>query len=111
LSDDLELTLYRVAQEAITNVIKHAHAHRVTVRLSFASEQVSLLVQDDGEGFQVPGNLLSLVNSGSYGLVGISERVQLASGTLSMMSNAHRGTILVVTMPTNPPFGVKQGGV
>ncbi|HEX3053667.1 MAG TPA: sensor histidine kinase, partial [Aggregatilineaceae bacterium] len=99
LPDDLELTLYRVTQEAINNVLKHAHASRVTVALGFVSDQVYLSVQDDGQGFQVPENLLSLVNSGNYGLVGISERVQLAHGTLSMTSTEQSGTILTVRIP------------
>lgn len=100
LADDLELTLYRVAQEAMTNVVKHAHASRVIVTLSFASDYVRLSVQDDGQGFQVPDNLLSLVNSGNYGLVGISERVQLADSTFSITSGEEKGTRLIVTIST-----------
>jgi signal transduction histidine kinase len=99
LTDDLELTLYRVAQEAMNNVLKHAHASQVVVILGFTTDQVHLSVQDDGQGFQVPENLLSLVNSGSYGLVGISERVQLAHGTLSITSTKQRGTTLIVSIP------------
>jgi len=100
LPDDLELTLYRVAQEALNNVVKHAQAHRVTLVLGFKPDQVSLSVQDDGRGFQIPENLLSLVNSGNYGLVGISERVQLANGTLALTSNLREGTLLKVHIPT-----------
>ncbi len=100
LPDDLELTLYRVAQEALHNVVKHAQAHRVTVVLGFKPDQVSLSVQDDGRGFQIPENLLSLVNSGNYGLVGISERVQLANGTLALTSSPREGTRLEVHIPT-----------
>jgi signal transduction histidine kinase len=61
---------------------------------------VCLSVRDDGQGFQVPENLLSLVNSGNYGLVGISERVQLVHGTLVIASGEHDGTSLTVTIPT-----------
>lgn len=100
LTDDLELTLYRVAQEAMTNVIKHARAEHLIVVLSFDPDHVDLAVQDDGQGFRVPEHLLSLVNSGSYGLVGISERVQLANGTLSIKSREPRGTTLTVQIPT-----------
>lgn len=101
LTDDLELTLYRVAQEAMNNVVKHARARQVTVLLNFTGEQVQLSVQDDGQGFQVPENLLSLVNSGSYGLVGISERVQLAHGTLSILSSQRGKTSLTVKIPAS----------
>ena len=100
LTDDLELTLYRGAQEAMTNVLKHAPASRWVMTLSFALGQVGLSVHDNGQGFQVPENLLSLVNSGNYGLVGISERVQLAHGTLSITSTEHSGTTLTVKIPT-----------
>jgi signal transduction histidine kinase len=100
LGDDLELTFYRVAQEAMTNVVKHAQASQLTVTLSFVPGQVCLSVQDNGRGFQIPENLLSLVNSGNYGLVGISERVQLANGTLSLTSNEQAGTTLAVTIAT-----------
>jgi signal transduction histidine kinase len=99
LTDDLELILYRVAQEAMNNILKHAHASQVTVILSFVPSQVHLSIQDDGQGFQVPENLLSLVNSGNYGLVGISERVQLAHGTLSITSTELGGTALIVSIP------------
>jgi len=100
LTDELELNLFRVAQEAMNNVVKHAHANQVTVRLAFAPGQVYLSVRDDGQGFQVPENLLSLVNSGNYGLVGISERAQLVHGTLVISSGEHVGTSLTVTIPT-----------
>ncbi len=99
LENDLELTLYRVAQEAMTNVVKHAHASQLTVTLSFAPDEVFLSVQDNGRGFQIPENLLSLVNSGNYGLVGISERVQLANGTLNIESAEQKGTTLTVKIP------------
>jgi two-component system sensor histidine kinase DegS len=92
--------LYRVAQEAMANVTKHAHADQLTVILSFAPDHVGLSVQDDGQGFRVPEYLLSLVNSGNYGLVGISERVQLANGSLTIMSHEGHGTSLKVQIPT-----------
>jgi signal transduction histidine kinase len=99
LDDDMELGLYRIAQEAVNNTTKHARARHLTVKLAFAPDAVCLTVQDDGQGFVVPDNLLSLVNSGSYGLVGISERAQLANGALSLVSGEQRGTTLSVRVP------------
>ena len=101
LAGELELTLYRIAQEAMSNAIKHAHASRLTLKLIFVPDQVCLSVEDNGSGFQVPENLLSLVNSGNYGLVGISERVQLANGTLNIVSGNQCGTTLTIRVPTS----------
>jgi signal transduction histidine kinase len=72
----VDLTLYRTAQEALTNVVKHAGGARVQVRLSYASSEVALEVADDGRGRRASGDP-------GYGLVGIQERVSLYGGTFA----------------------------
>ena len=99
LEDELELAFYRVAQEAISNVLRHAQAKRLQVRLTFKAAQISLMIQDNGQGFQVPPDLLTMVNSGNYGLVGISERTQLVHGDLDIVSVPSRGTTLMMRVP------------
>jgi signal transduction histidine kinase len=89
-----ETALYRIAQEAFTNVLKHAAASRVTVRLTRRDDTVSLVVHDDGKGFD-PAN----VRDGSLGLLGMRERVALLGGRLTVESSEGAGTMLKVEVP------------
>src|ERR1700677_3453809 len=92
LADDLETTVYRLVQEALTNVAKHAHANRVRVAVSESNGQLSVDVQDDGSGFDPEAA------SDGFGLAGMQERVNLAGGTLSIESSQH-GTLLHALPP------------
>ena len=94
LSPAIETALYRIVQEALTNVLKHASAARVTVRLSRDQDSVVLVVQDDGEGFE-PGR----VRGGGLGLVGMRERVALLGGRLVVESSEGAGTMLKIEVP------------
>jgi two-component system, NarL family, sensor histidine kinase DevS len=99
LSDDrlppaAETALYRIAQEAFTNVLKHAGAARVTVRLGRRDDIVTLVVHDDGKGFD-PAN----VREGSLGLLGMRERVALLGGRLTIDSTEGAGTLLEAEVP------------
>jgi signal transduction histidine kinase len=93
LEDELETAVYRLVQEALTNVAKHAHASFVRVAISESDGQLSIEVQDDGSGFD------SERASHGFGLAGMRERVTLAGGTLSIDSNEH-GTTLSAHLPT-----------
>jgi len=92
LDKDLEMTVYRLAQEALTNVVKHAAARRVRVRVSDAGGEILVEVQDDGSGFDV-----EQVERG-FGLTGMSERVVLAGGTLEV-SPCDPGTLVCARLP------------
>ena len=94
LPADAETALYRIAQEAFTNVLKHAGAARVTVRLSRRDDIVTLVVHDDGKGFD-PAN----VREGSLGLLGMRERVALLGGRLTIDSSEGAGTMLKAEVP------------
>lgn len=96
-----ELALYRITQEALTNVRKHAHATSVRVTLDFESKEVKLEVVDDGDGFQLPASPAELAERGSFGLIGIQERVRAVGGTLLIDSAPEHGTRLRVTLPTD----------
>lgn len=95
LSLDAREALYRIAQEALYNVVKHAQAHRVTLRLYQSSVDVVLEVRDDGVGFNptaaFPGHL---------GLHSMRERAQRLGGTLEIKSAPTRGTAVRVSLPT-----------
>lgn len=113
LSGDLEmqvpeavgLCVYRVMQEALTNVERHAAAEHATIQLILRPEQVELIVQDDGRGFQPPRELGLLLEDDHFGLVGLRERVELLYGTLEIHSSAGQGTKLHATIPARQGAG------
>ena len=99
LAPDLEVIIYRIVQEALQNVRKHAHASEVRVRAEFTDEGVAIAVWDDGMGFIVPLSPTDLARQGSFGLMGIEERAQLFGGVLEIHSQPGHGTELKVTLP------------
>jgi signal transduction histidine kinase len=88
LSPDVEQCIYRVAQEAVTNMAKHAKAKTLTVNLEPTEERVTLTVHDDGVGFDVEKK----DEANRYGLQGMQERAQLAGGQLTVTSKPGEGT-------------------
>jgi two-component system, NarL family, sensor kinase len=95
----VEVALYRIAQEALQNVMKHAAAQRVTLRLSAADGRVRLLVEDDGQGFR-PGQAARNRNGDpAYGLVGMRERAELVGARLEVTSTPGSGTRVLVELP------------
>jgi signal transduction histidine kinase len=96
LSPDAETAFYRVAQEALNNVVKHAHATRVDVVLEGQSDAVTLVIEDDGVGFD-PGAAEKSVTG--IGLVGMRERAALIGGTLQVESTPGKGTTLYLRSP------------
>jgi PAS domain S-box-containing protein len=107
LSPESETALYRIMQEALTNIAKHAHASQVSVILEQRSDIVRLIIEDDGVGFDV--RLASACRGGPCGLVGMRERAALLGGTLDVESSATGGTTLITRIPcpraTKPPGG------
>lgn len=95
----VEITLYRVAQEALTNIVKHAHAHHVSIILEYAPDGITLLVEDDGQGFNVDAVMETPVMHRRLGLLGMQERVTLAGGTLRVESDTGIGTIVIARIP------------
>lgn len=101
LTPDQQTALLRITQEALTNARKHAQAQRVRVGLQFGAENVSLIVEDDGIGFDVdaaatPGP------QGGYGLFGMRERARLLDGELEIESPPGWGTRLRAVLPYRP---------
>ena len=98
LSPRVEIGLYRMAQEALTNVGRHAEANKAWLEVTMSPEKVKLVVADNGRGFdpeQIPQN--------RYGLVGMNERVKLLHGRLHVESSPGQGTRLEVTIPLRGP--------
>jgi signal transduction histidine kinase len=98
LAPDVELALYRIAQEALSNAQRHAGAARATVTLAFAPEGVRLVVEDDGSGFDVATEVdpVALLASGHLGLVGMRERAYALGGRLAVRSSPGKGTRVTV---------------
>ncbi len=99
LSPEAELVLFRIAQEALTNVRKHSQATRVVTKVEFGDGRVKLTVSDNGRGFKVPDRPSDLVETGKLGLTGMLERAHLAGGTLTAHSNPGEGTTVVAEIP------------
>jgi signal transduction histidine kinase len=94
LSSEAEHSLYRVAQEAIANVLKHASASTLSVSLTGEADKTVLSIKDDGAGFK-PGNDSE---SGHFGLVGMRERVEALGGAFHINSSPGAGTEVRVSM-------------
>ena len=94
LPADAETALYRIAQEALTNILKHAEAGHVTVLMKQTDRALRLVVQDDGKGFD-PAS----VRDGGVGLVGMRERMALVGGRLTIESTEGAGTMLTAEVP------------
>jgi signal transduction histidine kinase len=93
LSPELETTVYRLVQEALTNVVKHARAHRVTVCVHEEAGSLDVLVADDGRGLQ------GGAAGDGFGLVGMRERVELAGGELTVGGGEAGGTAVRARLP------------
>ena len=99
LSAPVEITLYRVLQEAMTNIAKHAHAHRISVVLEAETGEVRLIVEDDGIGFTKTNSAAPVTPAGGFGLLGIRERLALVGGSLIIEPVADHGTALFCRIP------------
>jgi signal transduction histidine kinase len=105
LPETIELSVFRIVQEGLNNIRKHASAKHVRLSLQRTSA-ANLLVrlEDDGQGLARPINLSSLSAQKHYGLVGISERVALLGGLMNIESSNGNGTILQVEIPSPYPI-------
>lgn len=100
LDDYRELALFRIVQEGLNNAKRHANASEIELAFDYQLDSISLVIQDNGQGFDVPNYLPNLADDGHYGLMGIQERVHQLGGTLSVESDGYYGTILSVCIPS-----------
>ena len=94
LAPEIETAVYRIVQEALTNVVKHARARNVSILLSRKNGRVSVMIEDDGQGFDP-----ARARADGLGLLGMRERAALLDGTLSIESSNGAGTTLVLDVP------------
>jgi len=95
-----ELALFRAVQEALRNAIRHSHAKQITVNLYYDIHDVSLSVQDDGNGFDVPPTLGELALQHHFGLLGIQERAKSLGGRIRVDSQLGKGTEVHICLST-----------
>lgn len=101
LSDEANICLYRFLQEALTNVAKHAVANQVEVALCYDNDMVSLVVADDGHGFDEQARLSAQGWPMGIGLLGMQERLESLGGWLKIKSQSGQGTCLTACLPVN----------
>ena len=99
LTSDAELGLFRIAQEALSNVEHHSKATEVLVTMTFGEHKAGLAINDNGVGFNAPPLLEGLSVSGQLGLLGMQERAELLGGKLEIQSGPGKGTTISVTIP------------
>ncbi len=103
LSSEQELGVFRIVQEALSNVEKHAHASRVEVRVECSDDLLRVTISDDGRGFETPPDPAAFARAGRYGLLGMQERAALHSGTLSVRSSPGGGTTVALEISAAMP--------
>jgi signal transduction histidine kinase len=100
---DLETTCFRIAQEALNNIVRYARAKYVVVELHQRDNVLQLTISDDGVGFDVGAARRSAATGGSLGLVSMQERAVLVGGLIEFDSTPDRGTTIVVQLPLTAP--------
>ncbi len=94
IDSSLELNVFRIIQELITNIIKHAKAEKIAININLFEDSLSLIIEDDGIGFD-----LNKIQSKGIGLKNLFERVKRDGGTLTIDSNIGQGTIIIIEIP------------
>jgi signal transduction histidine kinase len=107
IPEQSRLVLYRILQESVNNIFRHAQASQVKICLQLTPTEVILEVQDNGSGFEMPEDWLELARQGHLGLIGMHERAETAGGSLSLRTAPGEGTLVHIQIPLdvgpNPP--------
>lgn len=100
LEAPVELALYRIVQESLSNILRHSNASHVTIQIVFKPDGVRIALQDNGKGFVVPNSPSEFAPAGHFGLLGMFERAELIGGKLQVTSEPGEGTRMVVDVLT-----------
>jgi signal transduction histidine kinase len=98
LDPQVELSLYRMTQESLNNVVHHAGATQAWVQLSFKDEGLTVLIRDNGQGFNVPESPAEFAEKGHFGLLGLQERAEIIGAELSIASRPGQGTTISIRL-------------
>ena len=99
LEPPLERAVMRIVGESLRNVAQHAHANTAKLRLSYGATDISIVVEDDGVGFDPDSTIATAADSGHFGLAGMRERAESIGGTLTVLSQPGRGSVITATLP------------
>jgi signal transduction histidine kinase len=110
LPSELEIACFRVAQESITNALRHASARRVSVLIVQRAAGITLSVKDDGRGFDVGGTIETAAAEGHLGVIGMRERVRAYGGMFQVISHPGIGTTVTVDLPFKSNKELKGSG-
>jgi signal transduction histidine kinase len=101
LPSQLETTLFRVIQEVVSNIARHAHARNTMITLHFKKGIIGVSIKDDGRGFNVEEAITSKERPRGLGLLGMKERVEIFNGTLNIRTRPGSGTEIDIKIPLN----------
>jgi len=101
LPSNVEIALYRIAQEALNNVVKHSQASHIDLQIIYGQDIVNLSIKDNGKGFDVPESPANFAPLGHYGMLGMFERAEMISAKLQISSKPAEGSQVVVTYKIN----------
>jgi len=99
LPSSMEIAVYRIVQETLTNIRKHANATKVNLRLQFQEDKILVEVRDDGKGFDLSQTLDSAVSVGHVGLLGMKQRAEMLGGNMKIKTGEGTGTIITLSLP------------
>jgi PAS domain S-box-containing protein len=99
LTPEIELTVFRIVQEVLSNIRRHSQASSVDMSLDFGADALTLVISDNGQGFDIPPRTSDLALSGKLGIIGMRERARLVGGTLIVQSEKGTGTKVTLRIP------------
>jgi signal transduction histidine kinase len=102
LSAEIQTTAFRIAQEGITNILRHAKAKSIRLHLQIRGHQLQMRIVDDGIGFNPPSPVQGAHRQTGFGLISMRERATLAGGDLQIVSGPGKGTTVEVSLPLRP---------
>jgi two-component system sensor histidine kinase UhpB len=116
LTPEREIAIFRIAQEALSNVTRHAQARHVDMGVEFGEGRLTITIRDNGKGFSRPPAPADLASAGHYGLLGMQERAELIGAALQIESSPGNGTKVVLVVPHSlghavAPFTKRASGI
>jgi signal transduction histidine kinase len=112
LEPPLERAVVRIVGESLRNIAQHAHAKTAKLRLGYGQKEITVIVEDDGVGFDIEPAMASAAESGHFGLAGMRERAESIGGTLTVLSQPGQGSVVTATLPylfAEDPLRAMQG--
>ena len=94
ISSDYEVAIFRLVQESVNNAIKHGKSHQITVKLEWLRNEINVVIEDDGKGFDTEN-----IREGAFGIIGMKERIDLLKGSIDINSSIGKGTVILIKVP------------